>query len=134
MRRADLAQHAQDDLRRLRPALAESGAVSAEELAHARAAVSQAQAAVKAAFGGRIFGACGFGRSGFFARTAGGSDGNRQVERCVVEPMPADANPAAALQADGQVAKRSVEARAAGGGEQHAADGGGAAVGCVGGC
>lgn len=39
---------AQDDLRR-RSALAESGAVSAEELAHARAAVSQAQAAVKAA-------------------------------------------------------------------------------------
>ncbi|MBH5926937.1 fatty acid resistance MFS efflux transporter adaptor subunit FarA, partial [Neisseria meningitidis] len=32
-----------------RSALAESGAVSAEELAHARAAVSQAQAAVKAA-------------------------------------------------------------------------------------
>ncbi|EMU3615352.1 fatty acid resistance MFS efflux transporter adaptor subunit FarA [Neisseria gonorrhoeae] len=39
---------AQDDLRR-RSALAESGAVSAEELAHARTAVSQAQAAVKAA-------------------------------------------------------------------------------------
>ncbi|MBH5903841.1 HlyD family efflux transporter periplasmic adaptor subunit [Neisseria meningitidis] len=47
LRRADLAR-AQDDLRR-RSALAESGAVSAEELAHARAAVSQAQAAVKAA-------------------------------------------------------------------------------------
>ena len=47
LRRADLAR-AQDDLRR-RFALAESGAVSAEELAHARAAVSQAQAAVKAA-------------------------------------------------------------------------------------
>lgn len=47
MRRADLAR-AQDDLRR-RSALAESGAVSAEELAHARTAVSQAQAAVKAA-------------------------------------------------------------------------------------
>ncbi|ENW7369553.1 fatty acid resistance MFS efflux transporter adaptor subunit FarA, partial [Neisseria gonorrhoeae] len=47
LRRADLAR-AQDDLRR-RSALAESGAVSAEELAHARTAVSQAQAAVKAA-------------------------------------------------------------------------------------
>lgn len=47
LRRADLVR-AQDDLRR-RSALAESGAVSAEELAHARAAVSQAQAAVKAA-------------------------------------------------------------------------------------
>lgn len=47
LRRADLAR-AQDDLRR-RSTLAESGAVSAEELAHARAAVSQAQAAVKAA-------------------------------------------------------------------------------------
>lgn len=47
LRRADLAR-AQDDLR-LRSALAESGAVSAEELAHARTAVSQAQAAVKAA-------------------------------------------------------------------------------------
>ena len=47
LRRADLVR-AQDDLRR-RSTLAESGAVSAEELAHARAAVSQAQAAVKAA-------------------------------------------------------------------------------------
>lgn len=52
LRRADLAR-AQDDLRR-RSALAESGAVSAEELAHARAAVSQAQAAVKAALGGQV--------------------------------------------------------------------------------
>ncbi|HFB2967139.1 TPA: HlyD family secretion protein [Neisseria gonorrhoeae] len=46
LRRADLAR-AQDDLRR-RSALAESGAVSAEELAHARTAVSQAQVAAGA--------------------------------------------------------------------------------------
>lgn len=47
LRRADLAR-ASEDLRR-REALAGEGAVSAEELAHAKAAVAQAQAAVRAA-------------------------------------------------------------------------------------
>lgn len=103
LRRADLAR-AQDDLRR-RSALAESGAVSAEELAHARAAVSQAQAAVKAALAEESS-----------ARAALGGDVSLREQPAVQTAIGRLKDAWLNLQrtqirapADGQVAKRSVQ-------------------------
>lgn len=101
LRRADLAR-AQDDLRR-RSALAESGAVSAEELAHARAAVSQA--AVKAALAEESSARAALGRDVSLreqpaVQTAIGSlkDAWLNLQRTQIRAP-----------ADGQVAKRSVQ-------------------------
>lgn len=103
LRRADLAR-AQDDLRR-RSALAESGAVSAEELAHARTAVSQAQAAVKAALAEE---------SSARAALGGGVSLREQPEVQTAIGRLKDAwlnlrRTQVRAPADGQVAKRSVQ-------------------------
>lgn len=103
LRRADLAR-AQDDLRRW-SALAESGAVSAEELAHARTAVSQAQAAVKAALAEE---------SSARAALGGGVSLREQPEVQTAIGRLKDAwlnlrRTQVRAPADGQVAKRSVQ-------------------------
>lgn len=95
---------AQDDLRR-RSALAESGAVSAEELAHARTAVSQAQAAVKAALAEE---------SSARAALGGGVSLREQPEVQTAIGRLKDAwlnlrRTQVRAPADGQVAKRSVQ-------------------------